>query len=68
MHQMFGYPDLDAGLNTSQIGGDIAFGQVNNADPADHADPADPADPADLTILVRDIKVRVIQFDLGEIE
>ena len=24
-HQMFGYPDLDAGLNTSQFGGDIAF-------------------------------------------
>ena len=22
---MFGYPDLDAGLNTSQFGGDIAF-------------------------------------------
>ena len=39
-----------------------AIGQVNNADPAD------PADPADLAILVRDIKVRVIQFDLGEIE
>ena len=37
-------------------------GQVNNADPAD------PVDPADLAILVRDIKVRVIQFDLGEIE
>ena len=37
----------------------VAFGQVNNADPAD---------PADLAILVRDIKVRVIQFDLGEIE
>ena len=25
MHHMFGYPDLDAGLNTSQFGGDIAF-------------------------------------------
>ena len=24
-HHMFGYPDLDAGLNTSQFGGDIAF-------------------------------------------
>ena len=24
-HQMFGYPDLDAGLNTSRFGGDIAF-------------------------------------------
>ena len=24
-HQMFGYPDLDAGLNTSQFGRDIAF-------------------------------------------
>ena len=24
-HQMFGYPRLDAGLNTSQFGGDIAF-------------------------------------------
>ena len=24
-HLMFGYPDLDAGLNTSQFGGDIAF-------------------------------------------
>ena len=34
-------------------------GQVNNADPAD---------PADLAILVRDIKVRIIQFDLGETE
>ena len=22
---MFGYPDLDAGLNTSRFGGDIAF-------------------------------------------
>ena len=22
-HHMFGYPDLDAGLNTSQFGGDI---------------------------------------------
>ena len=37
----------------------VAEGQVNNAD---HAD------PADLAILVRDIKVRVIQFDLGETE
>ena len=25
MHHMFGYPDLDAGLNTTQLGGDIAF-------------------------------------------
>ena len=24
-HQMFGYPGLDAGLNTSRFGGDIAF-------------------------------------------
>ena len=24
-HQMFGYPDLDAGLNTSRFGGDMAF-------------------------------------------
>ena len=24
-HQMFGYPNLDAGLNTSQFGGDIEF-------------------------------------------
>ena len=24
-HQMFGHPDLDAGLNTSQFGGDITF-------------------------------------------
>ena len=24
-HQMFAYPDLDAGLNTSRFGGDIAF-------------------------------------------
>ena len=25
IHQMFGYPGLDAGLNASQFGGDIAF-------------------------------------------
>ena len=25
IYQIFGYPDLDAGLNTSRFGGDIAF-------------------------------------------
>ena len=29
-HQMFGYPGLDAGLNTSWFGGDIAFSDRQN--------------------------------------
>ena len=29
-HQMFGYPGLDASLNTSRFGGDIAFSDKQN--------------------------------------
>ena len=29
-HQMFGYPGLDAGLNTSRFAGDIAFSDKQN--------------------------------------
>ena len=33
-HQMFGYPGLDAGLNTSRFGGDIAFSRIGRGLPS----------------------------------